>query len=275
MPTGLAFWSMVLYRPLIVPILMATGFTMLLYRALDLPRRALRRLTGDTSDYRLHLFNHLKDQLGDSRPGTILEIGPRDGVDTERLLSLNPDRLIQAELPHAKEALEADLSGRGVLDKVEIRYGNIMYDRALDDLVPFDLIWCTGVLYHNPEQLRMIARLFDWTAPGGHMVMETATARRFPTRNLACVEIWHNVPKHVQRRYHLSSHITHLPSRSAVAAWLEMSGYGRVEHSPCHRQQSFALSRNRAAFVCHRGQDDEQYAYYWHMDENYPIGRAL
>ncbi|MBT7665825.1 MAG: hypothetical protein HN608_12970, partial [Rhodospirillaceae bacterium] len=49
---------------------------------------------------------------------------------------------------------------------------------ALDDLLPFDLIWCTGVLYHNPEQLRMIARLFDWTAAGGHLVLETATAPR-------------------------------------------------------------------------------------------------
>ncbi|MBT5434932.1 MAG: methyltransferase domain-containing protein [Rhodospirillaceae bacterium] len=248
---------------------------MLLYRALNLPNRVLRRLRGDTRDYRLYLFEHLVETLGDKRPANILEIGPRDGVDTERLLSLKPERMVQAELPHARETLEADLAGRGILDQVEIRYGNIMYDRALDDLLPFDLIWCTGVLYHNPEQLRMIARLFDWTAAGGHLVLETATARRFPTRDLPCVEIWHGVPREDMHKLHLAGHITHLPSRSAVAAWCAMAGYSDVQHSRCHRKQAFSLSRNRAAFVCHRDSQATANAYYRHTDENFPIGRAI
>ena len=33
-------------------------------------------------------------------------------------------------------------------------------------------MWCTGVLYHNPEQLRFVRQLFDLTAPGGHLVLE-------------------------------------------------------------------------------------------------------
>ena len=247
---------------------------MLLYRALDLPRRVIRRLTNDRRDYRLYLFEHLQTYLGNTRPSSILEIGPRDGVDTERLLTLNPDRMVQAELPHAKEILEADLQGRGILDKVDIRYGNIMYDDVLADAVPFDLIWCAGVLYHNPEQLRMIARLYDWLAPGGVLVLETATARRFPTRGQKCIEIWHNVPKKVQNRHHLSHHITHLPSISAVDAWFAMVGFDGVEHSPCHARQSFALSRVRGAFIGQRRADSVEGAYYSHTDENYPIGRA-
>lgn len=171
---------------------------MLVYHALDLPRRVIRRLTNERRDYRLYMFEHLQSYLGGGKPASILEIGPRDGVDTERLLSLSPERMVQAELPHAREALEKDLAARGILDRVDIRYGNIMYDDVLSDAVPFDLIWCAGVLYHNPEQLRMIARLYDWLAPGGTLVLETATARLFPTRNLKCVEIWHDVPKSVQ-----------------------------------------------------------------------------
>jgi tRNA (mo5U34)-methyltransferase len=247
---------------------------MLVYRALDLPRRVIRRLTNERRDYRLYMFEHLQSYLGGGKPASILEIGPRDGVDTERLLSLSPERMVQAELPHAREALEKDLAARGILDRVDIRYGNIMYDDVLSDAVPFDLIWCAGVLYHNPEQLRMIARLYDWLAPGGTLVLETATARRFPTRNLKCVEIWHDVPKSVQRRYHLSHHITHLPSISAVQAWLAMAGFDGIEHSPCHRRQSFALSRVRGAFLCRRNADSVEGAYYSHTDENYPIGRA-
>jgi len=248
---------------------------MLLHRILNLPSRVRRRLTGDTRDYRLFLFEHLQQRLAGTRPRSILEIGPRDGVDSERLLSLGPDFFVQAELPHAKEALEADLATRGILDRVDIRYGNIMYDRMLEDVAPFDLIWCAGVLYHNPEQLRMIARLFDWTAPGGLMVLETATARRFPTRDLPVVEIWHDVPKKHMARLHLSSHITHLPSRTALAAWHALVGFSEIERSPCHRRQSFALARNRAAFISRRAPDATEGIYYGHTDENCPIGRAI
>ena len=62
---------------------------------------------------------------------------------------------------------------------------------------------------------------------------------------------------------------------SRVAAWMAMVGYRDVEHSPCHRQQSFALSRNRAAFIGHRAADAREGIYYGHTDENFPIGRAI
>lgn len=250
---------------------------MLIYRCLDLPGRVLRRLRGDRRDYRVFLFEHLQKRLGGRRPGRILEVGPRDGVDTQRLMSLGADRLILADLPHAREILEAGLAQRGILDKVELRYGNIMYDRVLEDELPFDVIWCTGVLYHNPEQLRMIVGLYDLLAPSGLLVLETATARRAATRDQPCVEIWHNVPKAVHRANHVSSNVTHLPSRSAVAAWLAMTGFTDIEHSPCHRQQTLSLNRNRAAFIAARPEDGAtaEGAYYLHTQENYPLGRAL
>jgi SAM-dependent methyltransferase len=249
---------------------------MLLHRCLDFPGRVLRRLRHDDRDYRLFLFEHLQARLDGRRPGRVLEVGPRDGVDSARLATLNPERLILADLPHAKETLEAALAKRGILDKVELRYGNIMYDRVLEDVLPFDLIWCTGVLYHNPEQLRMIVRLFDWLGPDGLLVLETATARRAITRDQACVEIWHDVPDGLRRRTHVSSNVTHLPSRRAVAAWLAMAGFADIEHSPCHRRQSYGLDRNRAAFICRRpAQAIAEGAYYLHTQENYPLGRAL
>jgi len=42
-----------------------------------------------SSDYRESLFEELIRYLEGSRPTDVLEIGPRDGKDTERLLSLN------------------------------------------------------------------------------------------------------------------------------------------------------------------------------------------
>lgn len=250
---------------------------MFIYRCLDLPGRILRRLRGDTRDYRIHLFEHLQARVGGRPVGRVLEVGPRDGVDTERLVTLDAERLVLADLPHAREVLETALAKRGILDRVELRYGNIMYDKVLEDVLPFDIIWCTGVLYHNPEQLRMIVRLYDWLAPDGLLVLETATARRAVTRNQPCVEIWHNVPKNVHQANHVSSNVTHLPSRSAIAAWLEMAGFADIEHSPCHRQQSLSLAQNRAAFICRKPHEiaAAEGAYYLHTEENYPLGRAL
>jgi SAM-dependent methyltransferase len=248
---------------------------MLIYRCLNMPGRVLRRLRGDTRDYRTYLFEHLQARLGGRKPGRMLEVGPRDGVDTERLVTLGADRLILADLPHAREVLETALSKRSLLDAVELRYGNIMYDKVLEDVLPFDVIWCTGVLYHNPEQLRMIVRLYDWLAPDGLLVLETATARRFLDRDRAVVEIWHDVPRRVHVRCHVSPNVTHLPSRAAISAWLAMAGFADIEHSPCHRQQSFSLSRNRAAFVCRRPVLEAGATYYVKTRENFPVGRSL
>ena len=248
---------------------------MLAYRVLGRFQRALNRLRGERRDYRDHLFEHLKARLGGRHPESVLEIGPRDGEDTRRLVTLAPRRLVLADLPHAKEGLEAKLAAAGLADSVERRYGNVMYDAMLDDALPFDLIWCTGVLYHNPEQLRMIVRLFDWLAPDGLLVLETATARRPGNRDRALVEIWHGEPGSTHARHHLSPNITHLPSRKAVQAWLAMAGFAEIEHSDCHRRQLWTLSRNRAAYICRRPRDAVADTYYRKTEENYPVGRAL
>jgi hypothetical protein len=77
----------------------------------------------------------------------ILEIGPKDGEDTRRLLSLQPQKLILLDLPDKKETLTkklVDLQG-----SFELHIGNFMYEELRLGL--FDLVCCTGVLYHNPE----------------------------------------------------------------------------------------------------------------------------
>ena len=130
----------------------------------------------------------------------MLEIGPKEGDDTRRLATLGAQNLVLVDLPNQRANIEkwiGDLKA-----PVELIYGNIMYDRAFDTIEPFDVVWCTGVLYHNPEQLRFVRQLFDLTAPGGFLVLETATARLPGTRDANCVEIWY--PPNKARRPRLS-----------------------------------------------------------------------
>lgn len=241
-------------------------------RALDVPAHLLRRAGREaTPDYRALLFDELKAWLSPP-PRRILEIGPRDGEDTRRLLTLRPERLVLVDLPNQEARVRGWLTPLAA-PNVDLIVGNLMQDARIAALEPFDLVWCTGVLYHNPEQLRMVRRLFDLTVPGGLLVLESSTARRPGLRGEACVEIWHGVPKAEHRRHHVSTNITHLPSRRAIAAWLAMVGFEEIVESTCHRRVSRALALSRAAFIARRGAGEGGAYYTLAGDGGYALGR--
>jgi SAM-dependent methyltransferase len=186
---------------------------------------------------------------------------------------LNPRELVLVDLPDKEERVRgwlADLDG-----PVELMVGNIMYDEKVVALEPFDVLWCTGVLYHNPEQLRMVRQLYDFVAPGGVLVIESATARRGVLRDENCVEIWHDVSKATRRRFHVSTNITHLPSRRAIQSWLKMVGFDNISLSDCHRRVTRGLAADRAAFIARRPKEGLVGTYYTRVGLNYEIGKAL
>lgn len=231
------------------------------------------RLSGQKQNYRHWLWEELKAYRQDRKFTRILEIGPKDGEDTRRLLALQPEKLVLLDLPDKKEALTkklADLAGL-----FELHIGNFMYEDLRLGL--FDLVWCTGVLYHNPEQLRMIRRLFDILQPGGVLVLETATARR-PFSRFGCgVEIWYEESARLHRRYHVSRNVTHLPSRKGVQAWLSLVGFMDVQASSCFWRTSLGLHFNRAAFFASKpeSQESQRGIYYAHAGLAYEVGKSL
>jgi SAM-dependent methyltransferase len=241
--------------------------------ALDLPVRLGRKIFQHRLDYRACLFEDLRARLNGTRPRRILEIGPRDGEDTRRLATIGAEQIVLVDLPNQRARIENWLPELAH-DLIKVVYGNIMYDPMFDAIEPFDVVWCTGVLYHNPEQLRFIRQLFDLLTPGGYLVLETATARRRTLRSENCVEIWFPPDKVVSRRYHLSTNITHLPSRKAVGSWLELIGFVDITRSTCHRQVTRSLAATRAAYLARRPSKGEVLGYYSHADHNFPIGRA-
>jgi len=231
------------------------------------------RLSGKSQNYRQCLWEELKDYQPGKKFSRILEIGPKDGEDTRRLLSLKPEDLVLLDLPDKKENLEkktADLQGT-----FELHIGNFMYEDL--HLGLFDLVWCTGVLYHNPEQLRMIRRLFDSLRPGGVLVLETATARRLFSRFGCAVEIWHGKSARQHRRHHVSRNVTHLPSRKAVKAWLSLVGFHKVQGSSCFWRTSLGLHLDRSAFLAQKPETEESQAgvYYALAGLAYVVGKSL
>ena len=57
-------------------------------------------------------------------------------------------------------------------------------DEDLSKIGKFDLIWFTGVLYHNPEQLRFIKKLYNLLNDKGYLVLESSTVRSLSNEQL-------------------------------------------------------------------------------------------
>lgn len=237
--------------------------------------RVKRAVLGAPGDHRRYLFDELRDHLQGRPARRVLEIGPKDGLDTRRLLTLEPERLTLVDLPRLEASNRVWLQQ---LDSPRIQYvsANLMYSAEVAALPPFDVVWCTGVLYHNPEQLRFVRRLYDLLVPGGILVLESATIRRRRLRRENCVEIIYPPSEETKQRYHLSANITHLPSARAIASWLAMVGFDPVCRSACHGRISGGLAAARAAFLATKPRAPRPGAYYrFPGEDGYELGKSL
>jgi SAM-dependent methyltransferase len=224
-------------------------------------------------DYREYLFGELERALGPVRPKRILEIGPKDGQDTRRLLTLQPERLTLVDLPRMAAQNAAWLGGLAA-PQLEYLSANFLYSEEVARLPPFGVVWCTGVLYHNPEQLRMIRRLYDLLLPEGLLVLESATVRTARLRRLNVVEILYPSTDELKRRHRVSANVTHLPSALAIRSWLRMVGFDPVLESDCHPRISGA--RARVAYLARKPEQPRDGAYYdFDGSPGFPIGKAL
>ena len=247
---------------------------MIIEKFIDLPKKILNKFLGKQPDYRFILYKELIEYVSGSKIKRIMEIGPKDGLDTKRLMQMNPEKLVLIDLPD-KEKQMRDILQKPEFDGVEFYVGNIMYDSFETSLQGFDLIWFTGVLYHNPEQLRMIRVLYDLLSPGGVLVLESATARRKRNRHENIVEIWHNVDKKSRRKFHVSENVSHLPSQKAIQSWLEMVGFVKIQPSKCHAACGMQMAASRGAFLATRPlHESSSNSYYKVKNLDYKIGKS-
>ncbi|HIJ84218.1 MAG: hypothetical protein HW380_759 [Magnetococcales bacterium] len=215
----------------------------------------------DLPNYRTVMFDALTRIKPDLHGQRVLEIGPKDGKDSHRLASLGPESLVMMDIPaeYTLNVTSHSITPRQhlpswfqsiVLPGKSYKEGNILYlaPDELKALGRFDLIWCTGVLYHNPEPLRFIKRLFNLLQPGGLLLLETSLTRHPALKNHNCVEIlWpksqlclrtgendqqlilSKVVPEPEQSLSIQSNVSHLPSRKAVLSWLEMCGFQEIE----------------------------------------------
>ena len=211
-----------------------------------------------TFAYRKYLFQEVVDYYGQDYFSNkrFLEIGPKDGEDTKRLYSLKPKDYVLFDLPdkNIENKKFKDILQEGH----ELIIKNFLYldKKEYNDLGKFDLIYFTGVLYHNPEQLRFIKKLYDKLNIGGVLVLESATTRNTIYKNKNIVQIWY------PQTYRDTTTITHLPSKGAIKSWLYMVGFSNIIDSRCYDPENYNVRNNRYACFAQKKENDKEAVYY-------------
>src|SRR5258708_4645509 len=99
-------------------------------------KRIIKRVIGRTPQrpksaeplaYRIYLFEELLGRLGQKtlENKRILEIGPRDGLDSIRFAKLNPTELVMIDLPEKREVVNQWLTS--VICPKQYLEANFMY----------------------------------------------------------------------------------------------------------------------------------------------------
>ena len=232
-------------------------------------------LTKDRAEellpYRKHLFDELinlytKEKFFDK---SILEIGPRDGDDTNRLVDLKPKKLTLIDLPQ-------DSRDGEWLKKIDYDYEfiekNFLYmnKKEIEELGKFDLIYFTGIIYHNAEQLRFVQKIYELLNENGVLVLESSTIRNIILRKLNIVQIWY------PNSFRSTSTITHLPSKKAIKSWLKMGGFNKIHDSNCFNFENFNIKDTRYACIAEKNIDSVPGKYYTKqsLKSNYLLGKA-
>lgn len=218
----------------------------------------IKKKMSEIYPYRAYLFQELVSIYGldHFKNKRLLEIGPKEGDDTKRLLNLLPSEYILFDLPDKKDDHKNWIHLLNKNNKLLI--DNFLYisKEEYEKLGKFDLIYFTGVLYHNPEQLRFIKKLYDKLNNGGILVLETATVRNLFLKNKNVVEVWY------PNTYRNTSTITHLPSKKAVLSWLRMVGFEKVYESNCYSHENYNIKDIRFACIAEKTLDSTTEKYY-------------
>ena len=223
----------------------------------------------DNFRYREYLFLELMNLHPETfKNKRILEIGPRDGLDTFRLETLNPEEIIIMDLKNRTEENEHWLKNLKVKNSyIEANYMYLSNEEYIE-LGKFDLIWFTGVIYHNPEQLRFLYKLYNQLNNKGVLVLESSTIRDRALKNKNVVQIFY------PDTFRDTETISHLPSRLAIKSWLGMVGFDKINDSKCFEKENSNLKGIRYACIAEKFNDGNQSTYYTKQfgDESYIIG---
>ena len=144
--------------------------------------------------------------------------------------------------------LKPNLKKLNVKNKLIFANFQYMSKDEYDLLGKFDLIWFTGVLYHNPEQLKFIKKLYNLLKYNGVLVLETSTTRNKKLKKQTAIEIKN------QGHYFF-------PTKKALNLMLSMAGFEETYESKCFNKENFNKNNIRMAVISKKNKTDSKKFY--------------
>lgn len=160
----------------------------------------------------------VRKNLLPNQPVRFLEIGPRWGQDSrdwDKRIKIK--EMVFIDLPQQADNISL------WIDEIEtphrVIYADVMKmsEKQRKEIGQFDVVYCSGVLYHIDEQFRFCEILSDFVNIGGLLILESYV---LDTKKNIIKIFWpEQAPK---------SQNHHIPSRTAIKSWLEMTGFSHV-----------------------------------------------
>jgi hypothetical protein len=148
----------------------------------------------------------------------IMEIGPKHGRDTKYLDKKGPRHITICELESKRGFVNRWI--KKISSPNKIFWGDFI--KYQNEGEKFDIILCSGVIYHNINQMGIILKVHKLLELGGIMVIESSTTRNKELKNKNVIDVhWPPTYEGTTVKFH--------PSKKAVRSMCEMSGFEIVE----------------------------------------------
>ena len=161
------------------------------------------------------------------------EVGPKHGLHTLCINQYKPASITCVESPTKlkEERFNAWQKQLNTNFKIVHEDFNIYFDDKL-----YDLIFYTGVIYHNINQISQLKKLHSLASEDAYMIFESATSRNEKIKEENMIEVFH--PPY-SNQYRDVKTISFLPTKLACKSMLELSGWEII--STCEDYEDLEL----------------------------------
>lgn len=160
-------------------------------------------------------WDRIKDKISPLKNRMVLDVGCGNGYHLWRMLDSDP-RVVMGIDSVLLYVMQFHALNR-FANESRVSLLPMSLDEMPGDMKIFDTVFCMGVLYHARSPFEFLRDLFDLTAAGGEVVLETLVVDGDERTVL--------VP---ERRYARMGNVWFIPSVEAVKLWLRKTGFRDV-----------------------------------------------
>jgi len=175
------------------------------------------------------------------------EVGPKHGLHTVAIDNYHPESITCVEAPNKFRSNEIFSRQNGSwvglvkTEKFDFHYQDFSEYTANKT---FDLLFYSGIIYHNIDQIGQLRKLHEIASPGAYLAFESSTTRTESLIDLNVIEVHH--PPYSSMYRDVETCLFH-PSKKACKSMLEITGWEIVDDSDNHEEFS---SLDRISILC-------------------------